>query len=194
MPLKRKISFQSTFETYTAHDIVGQGGAGFVYKCQDSSGNWFAIKLLNPQKVTNERLKRFRNEVLFCQHHDHPNVLKIVDDGPYSQEDKTVPFYVMPLYDSTLRGLMKEGLKKDHILPLFSQLLNGVEAAHLRKVIHRDLKPENILYDPRGNRVIVADFGIAQFQEEELYTAVETKAEDRLANFQYAAPEQRKRG
>ena len=89
---------------------------------------------------------------------------------------------------------MKEGLKKDHILPLFSQLLNGVEAAHLRKVIHRDLKPENILYDPRGNRVIVADFGIAQFQEEELYTAVETKAEDRLANFQYAAPEQRKRG
>ena len=69
-----------------------------------------------------------------------------------------------------------------------------MEAAHLKKVVHRDLKPENFLYSSSQNRIVVADFGIARFQEEELYTAVETKAEDRLANFQYASPEQRKRG
>jgi tRNA A-37 threonylcarbamoyl transferase component Bud32 len=55
--------------------------------------------------------------------------------------------------------------------------------------VHRDLKPENILYNPQEGRPIVADFGIASFEEDELYTAVETKDETRLANFQYAAPE-----
>lgn len=193
MSLKKKIVFQTAFETYTAIEIIGQGGAGYVYKCQDGSGNLFAIKLLNLQNVTTDRLKRFKNEVLFCQQNDHPNVLKVSDDGPYLQGNKSVPFYVMPLYDSSVRDLLKKGIKADQVIPLFSQILNGVEAAHLKKVIHRDLKPENFLYSSAENRIIVADFGIARFQEEDLYTTVETKAGDRLANFQYAAPEQRKR-
>jgi hypothetical protein len=37
----------------------------------------------------------------------------------------------------------------------------------------------------------VADFGIARFTEDQLHTLVETTAASRLANFQYAAPEQR---
>jgi serine/threonine protein kinase len=40
----------------------------------------------------------------------------------------------------------------------------------------------------------VCDFGIAHFKDEELYTAVETAPSSRLANFQYAAPEQKVRG
>ena len=40
----------------------------------------------------------------------------------------------------------------------------------------------------------MVDFGIARFTEEALFTAVETRAQDRLANFLYAAPEQRVRG
>jgi serine/threonine protein kinase len=60
--------------------------------------------------------------------------------------------------------------------------------------VHRDLKPENILYTAGEDRLVIADFGIARFEEDELYTAVETKDLARLANFQYAAPEQRSRG
>jgi serine/threonine protein kinase len=70
--------------------------------------------------------------------------------------------------------------------------LLGVEAAHLQGVVHRDLKPENILVNG-ADFVVVADFGIARFEEEDLYTAVETQ-DERLANFQYSAPEQRARG
>lgn len=76
---------------------------------------------------------------------------------------------------------------------VFSQILDGVEAAHLARVWHRDLKPENMLASDNNN-VVVADFGIAHFEEEEIYTAVETKVAARMANFQYSAPEQRVRG
>ena len=41
---------------------------------------------------------------------------------------------------------------------------------------------------------MVADFGAAHFEQEDLYTLVETAPTSRLANFQYAAPEQRVRG
>jgi serine/threonine protein kinase len=72
--------------------------------------------------------------------------------------------------------------------------LDGVEAAHLKLVWHRDLKPENVLYCKRKDCLVVADFGIAHFMDEDLYTAAETRPGERLANFQYAAPEQRTRG
>ena len=100
----------------------------------------------------------------------------------------------MPFYDSSLRKLISAGLKPEDIIRLFIQLLDGVEAAHLQDIVHRDLKPENILYKTADAQLALADFGIARFTEDELYTAVETKAQDRLANFQYAAPEQRVRG
>lgn len=105
-----------------------------------------------------------------------------------------MPFYVMPLYQHTLRGLMDAGIERNRILPLFSLILDGVEAAHLLRVWHRDLKPENVLCDANSGSAVIADFGIAHFEEDELYTAVETRNGDRLANFQYAAPEQRIRG
>ena len=42
--------------------------------------------------------------------------------------------------------------------------------------------------------MVVADFGIAHFEEEALLTAVETSNAERLANFVYSAPEQKVRG
>jgi len=89
---------------------------------------------------------------------------------------------------------MTKRVRPSDALPLFSRILDGLEAAHLKGVCHRDLKPENIMCDPENNVVVIADFGIAKFQEEDLYTAVETSNHDRMANFQYSAPEQRVRG
>jgi serine/threonine protein kinase len=64
----------------------------------------------------------------------------------------------------------------------------------LQGIWDRDIKPENILFSAATNELVVADFGIAHFEEEELLTAVETKNDERLANFLYAAPEQKRRG
>ena len=100
----------------------------------------------------------------------------------------------MPLYSGSLRKLLETGIAPEQVLPYFGQLLDGTEAAHIRNVVHRDLKPENILYDQDNDNLLLADFGIARFEEDELYTLVETTPRARLANFHYAAPEQRTPG
>ena len=77
---------------------------------------------------------------------------------------------------------------------MFSKILDGVEAAHLRQIFHRDLKPENIPINPASGELVVADFGVAHFEEDDLIDSVQTKVGERLGNFEYAAPEQRRPG
>ena len=192
--LKKPIVFETAIAIYTAESIVGEGGAGRIYKAKDDSGDVWAIKCLDPGKATKERVKRFKNELQFCYKNEHQNIVAVVDYGVSEHNSIRAPFYVMHLYSGSLRDLMKKGIGVDAVLKYFSQMLDGVEAAHLKKVIHRDLKPENILYDSDKDNLLIADFGIARFEEEELFTAVETDDSSRLANFQYAAPEQRQRG
>jgi serine/threonine protein kinase len=186
-------SFDTPFDVYQATEIIGEGGAGIVYGVTNASGERFALKSLAASRVTSERLKRFKNEITFCQRQDHRNIVKVVDTGSTAAKGVKCPFYVMRRFTGTLRTHMRE-LRPDDALKAFSQLLDGVEAAHLSNVWHRDLKPENVLWDERDNTLVVSDFGIAHFEVEEIYTAVETKVASRMANFLYSAPEQRVRG
>lgn len=192
--LKKPIVFTTTFSIYTATAIIGEGGSGRIYRATDEDDKTGAIKLLEPSKVTREKIKRFKNELNFCQKNQHQNILTVYDHGTIINGEQGSPFYVMPLFDGSLRDLMQSGIPVNKILEYFAQTLDGVEAAHKQGVIHRDLKPENILYATDSDRLVVADFGIAHFEEDDIYTAVETKDTARLANFQYAAPEQRNRG
>src|ERR1039458_6613075 len=187
-----KIVFETATNTYTADSTIGDGGCGTVYRVTDSDGEVFAVKLL--RNASSVKRKRFKNELGFCRRNQHERIIKVLDDGLLKDGSERLPFYVMPLYELTLRKLMNAQLLHSDILPLFSDILDGVEAAHLLKVIHRDLKPENLLVATPSRRVVVADFGVAHFEEDDLLTAVETRAADRLANYRYSAPEQRAPG
>jgi serine/threonine protein kinase len=194
MPLKKPIIFETPFNQYTGIEIIGEGGAGRVYKATGDDNSTYAIKLLDPKKANRQNMKRFKNEVDFCSRNCHPNIIKVTDNGNVVDGEKNTPFYVMPLYTTSLRKLLEAGVLPEKVLYYFTQVLDGVEAAHLLHVVHRDLKPENVLYDQTQDRLLIADFGIAHFEVENLYTAADTAPNDKLANFQYAAPEQRARG
>jgi len=193
MSLRNPIVFETPFNQYNGTDIIGEGGAGQVYKATTDDNKAYAIKLLDSMKATRQKMKRFKNEVEFCRRNRHPNIIEVYDSGNVVDGKKDSPFYVMPLYDVSLRTLLAEGVPPEKVLYYFSQLLNGVEAAHLLNVVHRDLKPENVLYDKYQDRLLVADFGIAHFEVEDLYTDAKTSPNDKLANLQYAAPEQCRR-
>jgi serine/threonine protein kinase len=193
-PRKDPTTFITAFSSYTVLREVGEGGSGRVYEVADSSGKVVAIKSLDPTKLTTDKVKRFKNETHFCLRSPHKNIVTVLEYGVRNVNGKHCPFYVMPLYPKTLRTLISEKIQPNKVLTYFAQILDGVEAAHLLGVWHRDLKPENILFDSASDSLAIADFGIARFVKEDLFTLVQTQPSTRLANFQYAAPEQRKRG
>jgi serine/threonine protein kinase/AraC-like DNA-binding protein len=189
-PQRMAAAPQTTFETaFETYEIVGpplgEGAAGRVYPVKTADGELYALKCLSADRTTTERRKRFRNEIAFCSKHQHRNIIEVIDSGLAIVKNVRCPFYVMPRFAMTLRK---------RILPFFSQILDGVDAAHRLGAFHRDLKPENVLYDPKTDVLVVADFGIAHFEEDIIQTAVETKAVARMANLGYSAPEQRVKG
>jgi len=56
--LKKTIEFRTPFGLYIANEIIGEGGAGRVYNANDESGDVWAIKTLDPNKTSKEKLKR----------------------------------------------------------------------------------------------------------------------------------------
>lgn len=192
---KFPIVFETTFGTYTARERLGEGGAGIVYGGTDSDGDAVAVKVLGSDRLTGDKKRRFRNEIGFLSRTKHQNIVSVVDHGVYEAGRGSLqPFYVMPRYAASLRAVLSHMIPANAAFQLYGQLLDGVEAAHLNGVVHRDLKPENILVDQQLTNLVVADFGVAHFTEDLLVTLVETGADQRLANFQYAAPEQRVKG
>lgn len=191
--LKKGTTVETVFDEYKIYSQINQGGNGTVFSVHDSAGHIFALKAIDRKHTTRDKLKRFKNELAFCQSDHHKNIIRILDHGTYHKDDENIIFYVMPIYPMTLRDKINSGVPADEVLPIFIQLLDAIKYAHQKNVWHRDIKPENILIDTDGT-VVLADFGIAHFCADELVTAVETKKSDRLANFQYAAPEQRIKG
>ena len=178
--------FETATNTYTASGVLGQGGAGTVYLVKDADGGEFALKV--PERCGLGQAEALQQRAFLLpeesssKHHSRAGLRLLLE------REKKLPFYVMRRHSGTLRESIKVGLTPDQVLPLFDQILSGVEAAHLQGVYHRDLKPENILRDAARNLLTVTDFGVAHFEQEDLLTAVETKDQDRLANFTYAAP------
>ncbi|MDQ6736612.1 MAG: hypothetical protein M3Z30_02780, partial [Gemmatimonadota bacterium] len=117
---KSKVNvFKTAFATYKQQRIVGEGGSGRVYEATDESGSRFAIKVLDAKKATREKRKRFQNEIFVGRSNRHPQVVRILDHGIIEVGETDALFYVMPLYDSTLRGLLGANHDGSKLLSLF---------------------------------------------------------------------------
>lgn len=92
MPKSKLPIFQTTFATYTANEIIGEGGSARVYSVTDEMGAPFAIKHLDPAQARGQKLKRFKNELYFCLQNKHRNILTVLDYGIYLEESISFPF------------------------------------------------------------------------------------------------------
>ena len=92
-----------------------------------------AIKVV-PKNISREKLKRFKNEIYFCLKNPNDYIIKVLDNGVYSDEKQEYIFYVMPLYAKSLRQLMKEGIFPGQSMKAFADLCKGLAFAHSKDV------------------------------------------------------------
>ncbi|HKK17188.1 MAG TPA: protein kinase [Opitutales bacterium] len=133
---------------------------GVVYKArQKSLDRWVAIKLLAPERVSDERFaEHFEREAKTLAKMSHSNIVTVFDHG----ETDGLYFIVMEYIDGVnLRDLLSEGkMEPEQALAIVPPICEALEYAHDKGVVHRDIKPENLLLD-RDGRIKIADFGIA---------------------------------
>jgi serine/threonine protein kinase len=169
---------------------IGEGGNALVYNAEFGK-NEVALKVL-AEKVDSSKYHRFITEFReIVQLADTKAVVPIYFFGHLEVEEQRFPYILMKKYPYTFKTWSRknpvqnyETLKKTLI-----NLLDIVSIIHKNGIVHRDLKPENILVTENGEMVL-ADFGISWFDPEIYERFVHTKKGDRMANFDFSAPEQ----
>jgi serine/threonine protein kinase len=154
--------------------ILGTGAYGVVYSAFDHlTQTWYAVKALSKTNANGEPLDKRQREFqsreiqLHYAASAHPNIvsmLKIVDDPDCT--------YVVLEYcpeGDLFSNITERGryVSNDRLVQqAFLQILDAVEHCHRLGIYHRDLKPENILVSNSGNKVLLADFGLATTDSE----------------------------
>lgn len=146
--------------------VLGLGAYGVVYLAVDLHAPkpiYLAVKALLRAGL-NSRQRHFqRREIALHQLASrHPNVVtlhKVLEEGDYI-------FVVMDFCDEgDLFGMITERqryLGNDALIKqVFLQIVDATEYCHSMGIFHRDLKPENILCTRDGERMCIADFGLA---------------------------------
>lgn len=156
-------------ERYKILKILGQGGAGVVYKARDTTlDKLVAIKMLRRAASQNEAL-RFHREAQLAGALNHPNVMSVLDFGLTKAND---PYLVMSFVngESLAERLERKGLLPlGEALNLFLQIAQGLSHAHNRSIIHRDIKPSNVMLVKTSDAIVaqIVDFGLAKATREE---------------------------
>ncbi len=180
-------SGQTFLGHYELLAVLGEGGAGTVYRARDRrSGQVVALKVLSAALARNPlMLKRFEREFELASALDHPNIVRALHHGCSSG----TPYLVMELVPGESVGarLEREGpLPEAEAVGIVLQACEGLRYAHERGLIHRDVKPDNILVTPDG-QVKLADLGLSKQLDAE---ADLTRTGGGLGTPHFMAPEQ----
>ncbi len=152
---------------YRVDRVLGAGGMATVYAATHlRNANRVAVKVLHRELTLERDLReRFLREGYAANSVEHPGTVRILDDD--SAEDGAL-FLVMELLDGeTLDARWERKNRRipvSEVVPLISELLDVLDAAHSKGIVHRDLKPEN-LFVTREGRLKVLDFGVARLRE-----------------------------
>ena len=152
---------------YRIGEMVACGATGEVYEAvQETLGRKVAVKVMRmdiPMESYSLAMERFRHEAKVTALLKHPNIVTVFD---YGCTFNGRLFIVMEwVGGQSLRQLIKgKPLGLERTIPLFRQILMGLESAHEAGLIHRDLKPDNIKVsvDQTGRKSVkVLDFGLS---------------------------------
>ena len=146
---------------------IGTGGTAEVYLATDFvKKQTVAVKIIKEELVNDPRsVARFEHEAEACASFNHPNIVKVYNQGKVNDCSYLIFEYVkgQTLFD---RIDFQTTFSLKEASEIMIQLLDAIDYIHKRGVIHRDIKPQNIFYLANGT-VKLADFGIAQSLDED---------------------------
>lgn len=153
---------------------LGEGGLGRVDEIivissnsRHAVGSRLACKRLNDRWRNEPTARaRFEREIQALRRMSHPSIVSFEGESLSGSDER---FYVMPLYDRSLRHLLAahpNGFDWTAVADFVAQIADALDYAHAMGFIHRDLKPENILLDSQ-NRPVIADWGLGYFVHKE---------------------------
>ena len=198
--------------SYYLRECIGEGGQGWVFKAawDDPSGHVVIVKVLRPDVVATEALRRFQREaevlrMLSTQGRPNPYIVRFYDHAiaqvpaPNGADTIPLPFTVLEFVDgTTLERVLLDQRKETHGMPaervrrLLRQIAQALDVVHGQKVVHRDLKPSNILLANEAGTEIakVTDFGLVKLVDVNLQKTSTLAG----ASLGYAPPEQYEQG
>ena len=196
--------------SYHLRECIGEGGQGWVFRANwdDPSGHVVIVKVLRPDVVATEALRRFQREaevlrMLSMQGRPNPYIVRFYDHAtaqipsPHGSEPLTLFFTVLEYVDgTTLEKVLDDqagrGLPAERTRRLVRQISQALDVVHAQKVVHRDLKPSNILLATEAGTEIakVTDFGLVKLVEVNLHRTATLAG----ASLGYAPPEQYEQG
>ena len=184
----------SAIGPYRLVRVLGEGGMGTVYEAeQDSPRRAVALKVIRAGYLSEEHLRRFKQESQVLGRLQHPGIAQVYEAGMATDaQGHSAPFFAMefikgvPLTDY---AAARELGTRDR-LDLLAKVCDAVYHAHQKGVIHRDLKPGNILVDESGQPKIL-DFGVARATDSDVQqTTMRTDIGQLIGTIPYMSPEQ----
>ena len=172
---------------YRVAKVLGSGGMGTVYLAANPVlPRDDALKVLGAELSRDPSFRaRFLREADLAATLTHPNIVTVYTRGETEDGQLWIAMQYVPGSDA-LKELREHRMTAQRALHITAEVAKALDYAHRRNLVHRDVKPANFLLDDDGERVFLADFGIARaLDDSEGLTLTGTV----MATVAYAAPE-----
>ncbi|RZC42949.1 Pkinase and/or Kinase-like domain containing protein [Asbolus verrucosus] len=153
---------------YVMGDLLGEGSYGKVKEMLDSDTLCRrAVKILKQRKLRRipNGVQNVEREIKLLKSLKHKNVINLVD--VLYNEEKQKMYLIMEFCVGSLQGMLESTPTKKFPLfqahGYFTQLVDGLEYLHSKRVIHKDIKPGNLLLTLEGD-LKISDLGVAEGQ------------------------------
>ncbi|MFM9880498.1 MAG: protein kinase domain-containing protein [Burkholderiaceae bacterium] len=177
-----------TLRGYRILRKLGSGGITDIYLAvRDSDSLPVVLKVLDVQSAKGSvHLERFIREFSLLAKIDHPNVVKIYDQG--FTDDHA--YMAMEYFErGDLRANFDFLMDSHRAIGIIKQVAQALAVVHEHGIVHRDMKPDNIMLR-QDDSVVLADFGIAKSLLADAQEWNQTRQDEVVGTPYYISPEQ----